>query len=312
MQFWTLIVDSLRESLDRKILWVIGGISLVVTLAMLCVGFEADAVTILFGKWRFETTLYNPETEFGRGSIAGIAVALMSNIVGKVGVMLALIATAGFFPTFMERGAIDVVLAKPISRPLLFLGKYFASLIFVLIAAILFVVPTFLVMGLWWRTWILGYLLTIPLLVLLFSYLYCISVWVAVAFRSTLSAALLSIGAWLVFFGVQLSSNVIELVPELRRNETIYNVSRVARWCVPKTEDIRFLAERWCRTTTAEEVFSSSEPPDMTGFLFRPEDLVRFERKRRSVSAVGTIGSSLGFEAIILIWAMWKFSREDF
>ena len=142
MQFWALIVDSLRESLDRKIFWVLAGISLLVAAAMFCVGFEPTKVDIMFGLWEFETEILDPTAEVGRGNIASIAVTCMDIVVGWIGVMLAIIATAGFFPAFMQRGAVDVLLSKPMSRAKVFLGKYLGSMVFVLLQATLFGLST--------------------------------------------------------------------------------------------------------------------------------------------------------------------------
>ena len=85
-------------------------------------------------------------------------------------------------------GSIDVVLSKPMTRWQVFLGKYAGSMVFVFVQACIFVLLTFVVIGIRWGCWIPGYLLTIPLVLLLFSYLYCVSVWVAVYFRSTVAA----------------------------------------------------------------------------------------------------------------------------
>ena len=49
MQFWALIVDSFRESRDRKIFWVMLGLSLLIAAAMSCISFEQGRVNFLFG-----------------------------------------------------------------------------------------------------------------------------------------------------------------------------------------------------------------------------------------------------------------------
>lgn len=314
MQFWAIIVDSFRESLDRKIFWVIVALTLIVVVAMLCISFGEGKISMLFGVWEIETQSvdYNPLTEVGQAQIIDIAVSVMSIFLGWIGVLLMIIATASFFPTMMERGAIDVVLAKPISRPRLFLYKYLASMVFVLLQATLFIGLTFLVVGLRWGVWIPGYLLAIPLLIVLFSYLYCVSVLVGVATRSVIAAILLSIGAWLVFALPAKALDTLELFE--KQDTTAYQALRVATWIVPKTSDIEYLAARYARAGNTADTFSEDMmPPESSRedreIVGRAHEL---DKKKRGVNTFYSLGSSLAFELVIVLLAMYKFTRRDF
>ena len=296
------------ESLDRKIFWVLAGISVLVAAAMFCIGFEPDRVNIMFGLWEFETELFDPTSETGRENITSIAVGSMDLIVGWIGVMLAIIATAGFFPEFMRRGAIDVLLSKPMTRAKVFLGKYIGSMVFVLLQAGLFGLLTFVVTGVRWGTWLPAYLLMIPLLVILFSYLYCVSVWVAVTMRSPIAAIFLSMAAWVVFTGVQHMDDTLEVYPKWKENRTLFYTVRTARWIVPKTHDITYLAERWTGAGSGTNLVPEIEDEDVEMM----ERVKTVEQKRREVNAIHTIGSSLAFEAFVVLWAMWIFARKDY
>ena len=59
MQFRALVVDSLRESLDSKIFWVLVAITLAIVAALICVGFESDGISMFFGLWVFETDQFD-------------------------------------------------------------------------------------------------------------------------------------------------------------------------------------------------------------------------------------------------------------
>ena len=309
MQFWALIVDSFRESCDRKIFRVMLVIEMLVAAAMFCVGFEPGKITILFGVWGIETNHFTALAGLRQDLIASIAVHVIMDILfGWIGLTLAIIATAGFFPSLMERGAIDVMLAKPMSRSALFLGKYLGSMVFVLFHAVFFVTLTFFVIGFRWRVWLPGYLLTIPLLVLLFSYIYCVSAWVGVVYRSTVAAVLLSLGAWVFFSGIQATADAFEMFPTWKENRLAYNTLGVARWCIPKTQDITYLAAKWSGAGVSTELVPDVEEDD------RPvvERAGRSELQRMAINPFYTIGSSLGFEMIVVLLAMWKFSRSDY
>ena len=51
MPYWALLLDSFRESRDRKIFRLMLAISLFSAAAMFCVGFEPGRVSVLFGLW---------------------------------------------------------------------------------------------------------------------------------------------------------------------------------------------------------------------------------------------------------------------
>ena len=314
MQFWALIVDSFRESRNRKIFWVIAAISLIIAAAMFCVGFQGNRVSILFGLWEIETQHYNPATVEGQSHITGMAVyILLSIFLGWIGVILMIIGTAGMLPAFMEHGAVDLVLAKPISRPKLFLYKYLAGMVFVLFHATLFVILTFLMMGLRWHVWVPEYLLCIPLMVLLFSYVYCISALVAVTTRSTVAAILLSLAAWVVYATPQSLLDIGNQYPELMKQERFSKVVHVARWVLPKTAEIPYIAAKWTGAGSSLDVVPGSviQPADELerGQLARGRES---EEKLLEVDPLCSIGSSLLFEAAIVLLAMWRFVRKDY
>ncbi len=314
MQLWTLVVDGFRESLDRKIFWVMAGFAVLVAAMMACIGMEADRVTILFGLWGIETDFYNPLSVLGRSHIAGLVVYMLTySLLGWGGTVLMIIATAGMFPAMMRRGSIDVPLSKPLGRYRLFLYKYLASMVFVFLQASLFVGLSFLVMGIRWGVWVPGYLLSIPLLVLLFSYVYCVSVLVAVRTGSGVAATLLSIGAWVLYICPATAVQTFEQIPELKKHERIYQTMRVAAWIPPKTGDIPYLAARWAGAGISLELLPPSWMQVGTQNHRAQIDSAReMEERELAKNALLSIGSSLLFEAVIVLLAMWSFARKDY
>ncbi len=309
MQFWALITDSFRESRDRKIFWVMLFISVATAAAMACVKFEPAGINILFGLWTIDTNMFGAASDFRTDLIAGILVdGIMDVVLGSVGIILAIVATAGFIPAMMERGGVDVLTAKPMSRSALLLGKYLGTMVFMLFHAGVFVGLTFLVAGFRWGAWIPGCLWTIPLIVLLFSYLYCVSVLVAVLWRSTVAVVLITLGAWMLFVAVQQFADMFTIYPSWQENTRVHRAVRAARWVVPKTQDVTLLARKWAGAAPSEELIPDTEEVD-DELLERAS---KAEADRMALSPILTIGSSLGFEAFILLLAAWRFSRRDF
>ena len=177
------------------------------------------------------------------------------------------------------------------------------------VQATIFVALTFLVVGLRWRVWLPGYLLAIPLVVLLFSYLYCISALVAVVTRSTVAAVLLTMLAWMAFTGVQTVDDLFTVMfPEWQEHKLVYEGVHAARWIVPKTQDITYHAKKWSRAANASVFMNAGNDDDRE----MVERATKVENARLAMNPLAIIGSSLLFEAVIVLAAMWKFSRRDY
>jgi hypothetical protein len=88
------------------------------------------------------------------------------------------------------------------SRLRLFLTKYATGLLFVVLQTTIIAAGSFLVFGLRAHQWRTSLFLLIPLVVLLFSYLFCVCVLLGVLTRSTIAAVLLTVLFWFICFGI--------------------------------------------------------------------------------------------------------------
>lgn len=309
MQLWALIVDTFRESRDRRIFWLMLVMSILTAAVMASVTFEPGVVSILFGTWEVETERFTGPSGLRVDRISIIIVDyIMDLMLGFFGVMLAIVASAGFIPSMLERGGIEVVVSKPLPRWQIFLGKYLGTLVFVLFQAAVFIGLTFLVAGLRWHAWLPGYLLCIPLVTVLFSYLYCITALMGLLYRNALIAVLVTVGCWVAFFGIQRLGDAFNAYPEWKENRALYYTVNTARWIVPKTTDFTYIARRWAGAADPTEIMPVPPGPDEEEMIERARQA---EGERMRLSAWAVIGSSLAFEAVIVALAMAYFCRRD-
>ena len=98
-------------------------------------------MTLAFGAVSFPVSRTRSE------AVRFLELVLAWGVAGTFGLLLALVWTAGFVPTFLEPSAASVLLAKPVARWQLLLGKYFGVLTFVGFQVVLFVVLTWLALG---------------------------------------------------------------------------------------------------------------------------------------------------------------------
>lgn len=175
-------------------------------------------------------------------AIRFLQVLLASTMCGMVGMVLAIIWTAGFLPTFLEPSAAAVLLVKPLPRWQLIVGKYVGVVAFVGVQVFLFVLLTWLALG--WRTgvWDLHYLATIPVMTLQFAIFYSFSVMLAVVTRNTVACAF----GTLLFFAACIVMNTARHSLVLHVGEPGYLATMPAMveagyWFLPKPVDLVIL-----------------------------------------------------------------------
>jgi ABC-type transport system involved in multi-copper enzyme maturation permease subunit len=171
-------------------------------------------------------------------SVHFLELVLAGGIAGTFGVLLALVWSAGFVPTFLEPQAASVLLAKPSARWQLLIGKYVGVLTFVGFQVILFVGATWLALGLRTGIWDMAYWWCVPLLLLQFAVFYSFSVLLAVLTRSTVACVFGSLLFWLVAWGINYGTVMAHGTMD---NQSVSSGTRVladaAYWISPKPID---------------------------------------------------------------------------
>lgn len=167
---------------------------------------------------------------------------LATTMTGMVGMVLAIIWTAGFLPTFLEPSAAAVLLVKPVPRWQLLVGKYLGVVLFVGVQVLLFVVVTWLALG--WKTgvWDINYLMTIPVMTLQFAIFYSFSVMLAVVTRNTVACAF----GTLLFFVACIVMNTARHSMIIHAGEPGYlthvpMMVEAGYWFLPKPVDLAIL-----------------------------------------------------------------------
>jgi ABC-type transport system involved in multi-copper enzyme maturation permease subunit len=138
-----------------------------------------------------------------------LQIFLAGAVADTAGIFLVLIWTAGFLPTFLDPAQVTVLLAKPVQRWHLLLGKYLGVVAFVALQASIFVGATWLALGL--RTGVFDplYLLAIPLVVIQFIIFYSFSALLAVVSRNTVVCVFGVLLFWVMCWGMNFGRHVI-------------------------------------------------------------------------------------------------------
>ena len=337
-QVFTILWESYRMLRARVLFWVVLAISMFVALMFASIGVNAHGYSVLFGLWEMESDLINSAS----GYAELFYLLLFTNVIvkwwlGYLAIALALISCSSVFPEFLATGSVDVAVSKPISRVRLFLVKYLGSLIFVFLQVGVFCLIVFAAMGFRLGSWNWSVFWAVPILVFVFSMIYCMGVLVAVWTRSTMLSLLAMVILWGVTLMVQWSESTLYALSysSQEAGETVdfstgqvretdgtddfsglkkaHGVIKTVAWALPKTREATLLINQKIKDDSSGESLSG-----MSLFALSSEEMmgrVRGEGNQREVnrnSLFYTIGSSALFEVFILSLACFRFSRKDY
>ena len=210
-QTLALLLDAYRQINASALFWISLVISGLVALIVGVPSIGTDGVSVFgFQLIPILTTDQLPRDDFYKLLFAGIGLSLpLVAWLTVWGNALAIVSTAGIFPNLVSGGSIDLYLSKPIGRVRLFVTKYLTGMLFVAAQATMFCGVGFLVIGVRGGAWEPAVLLGVPLVLLVFSYLWAVSVLVGIWTRSTLMAVLLTLVAWGLMAGVQVAEESV-------------------------------------------------------------------------------------------------------
>lgn len=249
--------------------------------------------------------------------------------------VIGVVVTADIVPNMLRKGALDLLIAKPLSRVELLVYKYIGGLMFVFLLTSFTVVGIWAVIGLRTGIWSPNFLAAIPVVTFYFAILYAVSTLAAVLTRHTLVAILVTIVAWGLIWAV---GKVNDGIGDRRE--------AIAAWSEKGGEPDLPIPKKGEKEPTLDDVISRIDPDaplwgfipkllwtpleglhavtprafDLDGRLGRiiaegvltePElKKSGFDKPPRNTWA-GTVGVSLAFIAVCLGLASWRFVTRD-
>jgi hypothetical protein len=289
-----LVRDTVRQARASGILAVVVGVTagcVAVCLTASVVSGETPELTLLLGTVRVPLS-----GGVGQG-VRTVQAVLAVWVADSAGLLLALAWTAAFMPAFLEPASVAVLVAKPVPRWLLFVGKFFGVVCFVAASALLFVGTTWLALAVRTGVWDATYFWCVPLLVLHFTIFYSFSALLAVSTRSAIACLFGSALFWLVCWGTNFGRHAVLAVPELQAmGPGLSHTAEVAYWLLPKPTDPGILLL---------EALGIGDP--FPGVLDFNE-----VRARGAFHPVLSVLSSLLFAAVLVAVSAYEFATADY
>ncbi len=221
-------------------------------------------------------------------------------VAGVFGLLAGLIFTAFSVPGMLEKGNVEILLSKPISRITLLLYKYLGGLTYVFLLSVILIGGSWLAISLRMNYWNTTYLWSIGILTFQFAILYSISVLFAVLWRSWLGSILMTTVSWFGFWAVNWIHQDVIHNPILAGKipDWVTSVGDLLYFILPKTRYLDKLNNEMLRKSHATDELMKA----LAGTVHFPP----------GVSWESAIISSAIFTMIILALACWRFSRKDY
>lgn len=150
------------------------------------------------------------------------------------GTFLAVFASSGLIPSVLEPGRIGLLLSKPVSRPMLLIGRYVGNLLVVSVNNTYLIGAIWIIIGLKTDIWYRSFLYAIPLTILIYAVLLSVVVFIGVVSES--AALSVMVAAALMFISAVLAQRKIAV--QLLSSEWSRDLWQGLYWIVPKVYDL--------------------------------------------------------------------------
>jgi ABC-2 type transport system permease protein len=227
--FGALINDTFQEARARWLFWGLFGLSTLLILIFLFV-LKIDLVEGAISIMGIEASAHavNIQT-FVRRSYSFISMFLY-----VWGTLLAIFASSGLIPSVLEPGRIALLLSKPVSRPVLILGRYVGNVLVVALNHTYLVGAIWIIIGIKTHIWEPRFLLAIPTCLFIFSVLLCVVTFIGVVTESAALSVMISV-AFMIISAILAQR---QLVMRLLSSEWSRDLWRALYWIVPKFYDL--------------------------------------------------------------------------
>ncbi len=268
MNVFVILGNTIREGFAKKTIIGLIAISTFFLILMLLFAVFVDFQALL------KNEAANPD--FSLALLQRQMLAAMLSLAGFPAMVLAIFATAGIMTSSLEKGYIDLLLSKPITRLQLLMGRFLGALTIILANFLYVGIGLWIISSIKFGSWepsvllaslvsFSGFAVILPVMMLLGLYV-----------RST---AVILIITYVYTFIVNGVLSARDTIHSLTQSDALLSVMTVLYHIVPKPSDITEIAQRivihaptdWMPLVSS--AISSGVLLALTAFLFTKKDL---------------------------------------
>jgi len=217
-----MTMSTLREAMSKKVFIFFIGISLIILVIQV----------IIFSLFKTNTWASGMSASEG---ISRLELMIISPLSGLC-LLLSIFSCSSFIPSMLEKGNIDLLLSKPVSRTELLLGKYIGGLLVVFINILILILGVWFIIGVKFGYWNFAFLYSSLLITFTFAVLYSIIVLLGVITQGSMSGMMAAYFIYIIlspllYMAKFKGMNFIE-------NETLKTGINWFYYIIPKTQEL--------------------------------------------------------------------------
>jgi len=148
-----------------------------------------------------------------------------------------LISASSFIPSMVEKGTIDLLISKPISRFNILMAKFFGGVLFVGASMVFLIGSIWLILSLKSGYWNFNFLISVVSLSFAFAVMYSISVLIGLTTQSSIISILVNF--FLIFVLCPILSGREQLIFTFVKNDSIQFIFNFFYYILPKPGEIK-------------------------------------------------------------------------
>ena len=224
-----MAISTLREAMSKKVFVFFMGISAVVLIIQLIIFslINVDKLTKAVNPMGLTISMQQIISSFEMMIVSPLAV---------LGLLLAIFSSSSFIPTMLEKGNIDLLLSKPVSRIELILGKYLGGLLVVFINVFFLVFGVWLIISVKFGFWDPAFLSISLVVTFTFAVLYSMIVLFGIITQGSVLGMMMAYFTLLVLSPLLLTAK--ERFLDAIDNGLLKNLIKACYYIVPKTSEL--------------------------------------------------------------------------
>jgi ABC-type transport system involved in multi-copper enzyme maturation permease subunit len=252
---WIMTLATIREAMSKKVFVFFMGISAVVLIIQLIIFslINVDQLTKAVDPMGLKISLQQIISKFELMIVSPLAV---------LGLLLAIFSSSSFIPTMLEKGNIDLLLSKPVSRTELILGKYLGGLFVVFLNIFFLVFGAWLIISLKFGYWDPAFLSISLVITFTFAVLYSMIVLFGIITQGSIFGMMMAYFTFLILSPLLFTAK--EKFLDVIENGLLKNTIKVCYYIVPKTSEL--MGSLLNNITTGKEI--ESFQPVITSLVF--------------------------------------------
>jgi len=206
---------TFREAFARKIFIFFFVMSTIVLLVITGIFSSTDATS-----FTAVMKVRGPNHQMVGSIVGALKLILLTPLYG-LGLFLSIFSASSFIPDMLEKGNIDLLLSKPVSRAQIIIGKFFGGSLMVFVNIAYLVFGLWLLLGYNFNDWSASLLYAVLIITFTFMLLYSLMILLGILSKSSVLAMMVSFAIFVVFspllsaretFGVLINSDVVKSI----------------------------------------------------------------------------------------------------